>query len=225
MTMIRNPGNSAPERASNMNMRPLLALVLLATSLPLRAEDQEPPFSYLFLNAAFTRDRDRSADVISNGFSLGGSVDLSESAFLSAGYSHGETGVFRLGASTGEVEDDGFSVGVGGHRSLTRRTDLTSSLSYVQSRTRIREVGSPESEDRREGAAASLGLRHLIHPWVEVSAGPSYSFIAGQRGWDLSAGLGFLMTRKVWMDVDYYNSGGEDSDGWSMGLRTVLGGD
>lgn len=213
-------------------MRTLLALALLAPCLPLHAQpdpneqgDQKPPFSYLFLSAAATRDRDRSIDVVSNGFSLSGSVDLSDSAFFTAGYSHGETGVFQLGTTEGEVESDGFSVGFGGHKSLGRRTDLTSSLSYIRSRTQVREIGGPESEDRSEGAAASLGLRHLIHPWVEFSAGPSYSFIAGERGWDLSAGLGFLMTRTVWMDLDYYNSGGEDTDGWSLGLRTVLGGD
>ena len=209
-------------------MRPLLALVLLAASLPLRAEDQVPPFSYLFLNGAITRDRDRSADVISNGFSIGGSVDLSESAFLSAGYSHGDTGKFTfqtpVGPTEGEVEDDGFSVGVGGHRTLTRRTDLTTSLSYVSSRTQLRQAGGAKSEERSEGASASLGLRHLLHPWVEGSVGSSYSFVAGERGWDMSGGFGFKMTRNVWMDLDYYRSGGQDSDGWSLGLRTVLGG-
>src|SRR5687767_13134237 len=101
-------------------MRPLLAFALLATCMPLHAQgdpneeqDQEPPFSYLFLNAALTRDRERSIDVTAEGFSLGGSVDLSDSAFLSAGYSHSETGPVTLetplGTAEGEVEDDGFS--------------------------------------------------------------------------------------------------------------------
>ena len=81
------------------------------------------------------------------------------------------------------------------------------------------------AEDRGEGVSASLGLRHLIHPWVEVSAGPSYSFVSGERGWDWSAGMGFMMTSKVWMDLDYYRGGSEDSEGWSLGLRTVLGAD
>jgi hypothetical protein len=204
-------------------MRPALGFLLMVVCLPLRAED-EPPFSYLFLNAALTRDRDRSIDVTSEGFSLGGSVDLSESAFLTAGYSHSDTGTVTAGAVEGQVEDDGYSIGFGGHKSLGRRTDLTTSLAYVRSRTQVSEVGGGTSEDRSEGAAASLGLRHLVHPWVEVGGGSSYSLVAGERGWNYTTGLGFLMTRKVWMDLDYSRSGVDDSDGWSLGLRTVLGG-
>lgn len=218
-----------------LDMRSLLALVLLVISLPLQAQpdpnedaDQVPPFSYLFLNAAATRDRDRELDVVAEGFSLGGSVDLSKNAFLTAGYSHSETGTFQfegpLGTTQGELEDDGFSVGVGGHKSLSRRTDLTTSLAYVSSLTKLRQARQPTEEDRSEGGSASLGLRHLIHPWIEIAAGSSYSVVSGERGWDWSAGMGFMMTRTVWMDLDYYRSAGQDSDGWSLGLRTVLGG-
>jgi len=218
-------------------MRSLLAVALLSISLPLQAQpdpndellDEEPPFSYLFLNAAATRDRDRDLDVIAEGFSLGGSVDLSENAFLTAGYSHSETGEFQfegpVGTTQAEVEDDGFSIGVGGHKSLTRRSDLNTSVAYVNSRTRISQAGQPAEKDRSEGGTASIGLRHLVHPWIEVSAGSSYSFVAGERGWDWSGGMGFMMTRKVWMDIDYYRSAGQDSDGWSLGLRTVLAAD
>jgi hypothetical protein len=214
-------------------MRSLLALALLALSLPLHAQgdeklEQKPPFSYLFLNAAATRDRDRELDVVAEGFSLGGSVDLAENAFLTAGYSHSETGKFQfegpVGTTQAEVEDDGFSIGVGGHKSLSRRTDLTTALAYVSSLTKVSQAGQPEEEDRSEGGAASVGLRHLIHPWVEISAGSSYSFVAGERGWDWSGGVGLMMTRAIWMDIDYYRSAGQDSDGWSLGLRTVLGG-
>jgi hypothetical protein len=211
-------------------MRALLALALLASCTPVCAQpdpnddgNEEPPFSYLFLNGALTRDRDRSAKVFSDGFSLGGSVDLSESSFLSAGYSHSETGRFSVGLTEGEIEDDGYSIGFGGHKSLGRRTDLTTALAYVSSRTQTREVGGPKSEDRSEGASASLGLRHLLHPWVEFSGGSSYSFVAGESGWNFTTGFGLLMTRTVWMDLDYYRSGVDDGDGWSVGLRTVLG--
>lgn len=208
-------------------MRPLIAVLLLAACLPVHAADQEPPFSYLFLSAAYTRDRDRDRDVISNGYNIGGSVDLSAHSFFSAGYSRAETGTFRVGPAEGEIQDDGYSLGFGAHMSLAPKTDLTSSLSYIVARRQVSDaLTGEEDDDRSEGASASIGLRHLLHPWVEASIGPSYSFVAGETGWDVSAGLGFLMTSRVWMDVDYFRNGsGGDSDGWSLGLRTVLGGD
>lgn len=204
-------------------MRPALAFLLLATCLPSRAADDKPPFSYLFLNAAMTRDRDRDLDVTSEGYSVGGSVDLGPRSFFTAGYSSSDTGMFEAGGTTGEVQSNGFSLGFGGHASLTRRTDLTTSIAYVQSRTRVSGLYGEEEEGRDEGVSASIGLRQLIHPWVELSLGPSYSFVAGERGWDLSGGIAFLLLRDLWMDVDYYRSGGENSDGASVGLRTTLG--
>ena len=180
----------------------LLALAVLGTS-PAMAEG----LNYNYIEAAYvdTEIDDNSFDIDGDGIALGGSVELGETMFLTAGYSAQE---FDFG-----IDVDQWSVGIGGHIPISDGIDLIGTLSYIDAEVDTRFGSFDDS-----GYGLSVGVRARITDNVELEGGINYVDL-DDVGDDTTFGVGgrYYFTPEFALGAGF--AVGSDASAWSIGVR------
>ncbi len=140
-------------------LRSIGLISLLALAGPALADG----LNYNFIEAGYVEfDLDDDfADVDGDGFGIGGSFEVGESMFITAGYT---TADFDFG-----IDIDQLSVGLGVHTPIADDVDFVGTISYVS----LDAEGFGISGDD-DGFEASVGVRAMISEAVELAGGINY---------------------------------------------------
>lgn len=190
----------------------LLCGAVAAFALASQAQAQNTQVSYDYLEISATQGEILDTDF--TGYSATASFSLSDSVFMSASYSDGETDDkigFGFGAS--KVEARGFDFGFGYHMPISSSTDFVTRLSYVRA-----EAEYAGFSDDANGYGVDLGVRSFVLPNLELEALAVYSDgsdMDGEVGLNINAK--FFITPAFALIVGY--SDGDDTNGVSAGLR------
>jgi len=163
--------------------------------------------SYSYIEAAYidTEIDNRNIDVDGDGVALGGSFAISDTFFLTAGYT---TQGFDRG-----VDVDQWTFGVGGHLPLTDSVDFVGSLNYVDVDVDTRFGGADD-----DGIGATVGIRAKVAPMVELEGSISYVDFD-----DSGDSTSFGVTGRYYLtDMFALSAGvsvGDDVTGWQLGAR------
>ena len=183
---------------------PKLGLVALAASvsLPAWADDM----SYTYVEAAYVdTDIDDGLDVDGDGFAVGGSFEISESFFLTGGYSAQD---FDFG-----IDLDQWSVGIGGHMPLADDIDLVGTLRYVDA-----EIDTRFGDADDDGFGVGVGVRARVTDNIELEGGINYVDLddAGDDT-SLAAGARYYLSNEFAVGAGFQI--GDDVTSWNIGVR------
>ncbi len=175
-------------------LRSLGLLSLLALASPALADG----LNYNYLEAGWVNfDLDDDiVDVDGDGFGVGGSFEVGESMFVTAGYS---TADFDF-----DIDLDQLSFGLGVHTPIGDNVDFVGTVSYVS--VEASAFGFSEDDD---GFGASVGIRAMVSDAVELAGGINYIDLS-DSGDDTSFG------GSAWY---YFN------DQFAVGLQVEFGDD
>lgn len=183
-----------------------------AFALASQAQAQNTQISYDYLQASATQGEILDTDF--TGYSAAASFSLSDSVFMSAAYTAGETDdKFGFGFRASTIEANGFDVGLGYHMPISSTTDLVTRLSYAKA-----EVEYAGFSEDANGYGIDLGIRSLVLSNLELEALAVYSDgsdMDGEVGLNINAK--FFFTPAFALIVGY--SDGDDTSGVSAGLR------
>ena len=140
-------------------LRSLGLISLLALAAPALADG----LNYNYLEAGYVEfDLDDDIiDVDGDGFGIGGSFEVGQSMFVTAGYS---TADFDFG-----IDLDQLSIGLGVFSPIGDDVDFVGTISYVS--VEASAFGLSEDDD---GFEASLGIRAMVSDAVELAGGINY---------------------------------------------------
>ena len=140
-------------------LRSLGLVSLLALSGPALADG----LNYNFIEAGYVEfDLDDDiVDVDGDGLGIGGSFEVGESMFVTAGYS---TADFDFG-----IDLDQLSVGLGIHTPIADDIDLVGTISYVSVEASVPGVSADD-----DGFEATVGIRAMVSEAIELAGGVSY---------------------------------------------------
>lgn len=192
----------------------IAALALSASSFA-KVTDSSPDFSFVEANyVKLDIDvPDLPVTMDADGIELNGSFELNESAFVTLNYSNPE-----LSEEFSGLGMDVYKVGLGARHSLSARSALFGSVSYV--RTEIDEV------ETYNGFGLSAGVKSRISPEIELTGTLSYADveIEDEIGVDLGVDgvsgvfdLRYFFSNDLAVGVSYRLS--EDTDALSVGAR------
>lgn len=188
-------------------MKKLLGLSLVFFALPAFADD----ISYSFLELGYQQiDLDDvfvpGVDVDGDGYSLAGSFEIGESAFIAGGYSQAD---FDFG-----VKLDTLSLGLGYHAGISDNVDVYGLLSAVRLEASASGIGNQDED----GYSAEIGLRGMIGDRFELSGSLGYVDLGdGADTTEVGAGLQYYVTESfslgLAVNVD------EDVTAYGAGIR------
>lgn len=150
-----------------MKLKPIVFCSLV---LPLAAHAYDyQPFSYNFVDATYW---DQSSDAVEgDGYSVSGSFELKESAFVTVGYSEGTVDEI-LGVSLSSVDADidyeGITIGFGGYGQVNERLSTWGGLSITRESYEGR-IGSLTGDLDADTIRFGGGLRLWAFPKVELN--------------------------------------------------------
>ncbi len=184
--------------------------MLLASALP-GAQDapaeEWPDLSYTFAQLEYREPNNARFAENADGFSLAGSVALSEVWHL-----FGES-VFGRGRALGTtVETRSYALGLGAHASLDPRTDLVAELGFLG--TEVEALGTR----RDEGALLSVAVRLFAAPEVELEGEFAYTDVERLVG-ETSVNFGGVIHVAEHVGLVGNLTLGDDGDVFSVGLR------
>lgn len=189
---------------------PIRKLLLVGTLLPLTAVAQQPDrLNYTFVEAAYvdTRSDIGPFGVDGDGLSLSGSLSITDSAFVFAGYDSRDHD-FGLDAS-------GYDLGAGLRWPLRRGLDLVGDISWVHV-----ELDTPGGDVDDDGVGFGVGLRGRVHEAIEVQGAIRHVELDRSNSY-LSLGGRYYLTETVavagGLDFD------DDDTGWHIALRAEFG--
>jgi len=130
---------------------------LLLASMPATAD-----ISYNFVQAGWQAVDIDDPDVDGDGIGVSGSFEIGEQFHAFAGYS---TADFDFG-----VDLDQITVGLGFNTPIADQTDFVARLGYVEAEIDASGFGSADEN----GYAASIGLRSMVAPSVELAGSLNY---------------------------------------------------
>ena len=144
----------------------MLRSVLFTTLLAMSASAGAQGFDYDFLSVGYSRlNFDAGGvDVDGDGFGINGSLEVSESFFITAGYGFGE-----LEEQGVELDLDTLTVGVGWHTPLSDVVDFVTTLSYE--RVEASALGFSADDD---GIGIGVGMRFQASEQIEFNGGINY---------------------------------------------------
>lgn len=182
-----------------------------------------PAQAGMTLDGGWQQERERDTGLPASGYGVGLSIDLGPYWFFGLGYSSLRTDSFEdaLDGAEGRLEYRSGGPQLGVVWPWTDRLGVTVAGGYAESSIRGLDGFSEDRIDRSDGATGSLMLWYQPSPRVALSAGRGYSYLGAKPGWDNSAGVGLRLLRGLWLDGGYWR--GEDAEGWTAGLRTVIG--
>lgn len=181
--------------------RSTLGLALLALSATASASD----FDYNYVSVGYGNTELDGIDVDGDGFGITGSIAISDSYHVFAGY---ETAGLDFG-----VDMTAWAAGIGWNFGLSDKVDMVTRLSYRYIELEASGFGSEDDN----GLGAGLGLRFAATRQLELDAGIDYVDY-GDGGDDTAFGLGGLYS---FSDAFALGLGGSWSD--NVSTYTVSG--
>ncbi|MEM8814620.1 MAG: hypothetical protein AAFX56_09205 [Pseudomonadota bacterium] len=184
-------------------MRTVICSLLLILSSPVFADD----LNYNFFQLSFDRvelDDDFGLDVDGDSWAFAGSFEVAESWFVFADYGMGD---FDFG-----VDLDQWSVGGGFHTPVANNVDFVATAAYVGADI---SAGGLSVDDN--GLGASIGLRAMVTPNVELNGTISYvdlgdfgddTSLSGSAWWNFTEQFALGVRAGVADDVTQYGIGG-----------------
>ncbi|HEX7081470.1 MAG TPA: outer membrane beta-barrel protein [Gammaproteobacteria bacterium] len=187
------------------------SLLFAGALLPLACAAQEAQqLDYTFVEVGYLNSEIDAGplDVDGDGLGLDGSLSITDSVFVFAGYDS-----FDYDAG---VDATSYGLGAGMHWTLKPELDLVADLGWVHA-----EVDRPILPDvDDDGLGLGVGLRSRVHEAIEVQA--------GIRHIDLDDSDTFLTLGGRYYFTDSVAAGlglsiNDDDTGWSLGLRAEFG--
>ncbi|MGB5165260.1 MAG: outer membrane beta-barrel protein [Woeseiaceae bacterium] len=180
-------------------------LITLAAVLLLSAPAMAGALSYNYIEGGYQRiELDAGPfDVSADAFSIDGSFEIGENAFVFAGYN---TADFDEGIDLSE-----FDIGVGYAVPISNNTDFYGKLAWIT--TELDANGFNSLDD--SGIGAAIGVRSLISPAFEVFGEISYvdlddagdgTAIGGGAWWNLNEVVSLGLDIQVDDDVTAYGA-------------------
>lgn len=118
----------------------------------------------------------------------GPEVDFSWTAYnqlqIIGGYS-------QLTASSPDISNHGYSLGIRGDSSFSEQTDFTTDILYLYNRNTVFGSGSTDN-----GYRLALGFRHLFNQWLELDGSAGHDWL-NQSSNDV--GLGLRVNASAWL--------------------------
>lgn len=182
-----------------------------------------PAQAGLTLNGGWQQERERASDLPASGYGVGLSIDLGSHGFFGVGYSSMRTDAFEDAGDGAEGRLEYRSGGpyLGVVWPWTDRVGLTLTGGYAESSVRGLDGFGSDRTERYDGATGSAALWYQPTSLLAFNVGRGYSYLGAKPGWDTSAGASLRLWRELWLDGGYWR--GEGSDGWTAGLRTLVG--
>lgn len=205
-------------------LRTLLLAAALAAASAARAEADDHRFHYGFLEVSYQHRNETDTDLPEEGFSAGGSLDLSDLFFLDADYTSLWTPTFQDGGAEGRLQHRTVDAALGAEVPLGKRFGVVVTGGYAWADTRGLGGFAQDPLERHEGPTGSLSLHCSLLPRVDLGAGAGYSYLSRVPGWDGFGSLTLQLSRRAWLDGGYW-IGQEQTAGWSVTLRTMVGRD
>jgi hypothetical protein len=195
-----------------MTSRSLRSLVACAALAPVLA--QAEGLSYSYLEAGYlSTDIDAISEEV-DGFTLRGSVELTERVFVFGGYTDQSASVSGL-----DVDAQSYALGAGYAWPLAPTTDVYGKLAYVSAEVDASGVGSADDD----GYSLSLGLRGRVVEQFELEGAIHYVDLA-DSGDDTSFGVGARWHFTEQFAVGVEGEFGDDANTYGIGVRWTFGG-
>ncbi|HLT64237.1 MAG TPA: outer membrane beta-barrel protein [Pseudohongiella sp.] len=182
--------------------------LVAAVSVCGAAQAQQASISYDYVEAGVTKGEILNEDF--TGYGIGASFSINDYLFAQGSFSSGSSDDKFLGD---KIDLDGFSFGLGYHRSIGAKTDLVASANYIN-----QEVDFLAFNEDANGYGLELGIRSLITSNAEFEAKVNYvdgSDFDGEFGFEANVKL--LLTPKFAVTLGYAD--GDDTKGVTAGLR------
>ena len=188
----------------------MLRSVLFTTLLVMSASAGAQGFDYDFLSVGYSRLNfdTGGVDVDGDGFGINGSLEVSESFFITAAYGFGE-----LEEQGVELDLDTLGIGVGWHTPLSEVLDLVATLSYE--RVEASALGFSADDD---GIGLGVGMRFQANEQVEINGGINYVEM-DEGGGDTGFGLGVLYGFTENFDLGLAGDWSDDVSAYSISGR------
>lgn len=192
------------------------AVAMLLASTVVQAQ-RDLTYSYLearYVTQEETLDDGREIDA--DGYSVEGSVLLSERVFAAASF--GELlsdPIPNVGGSV-EIEQESLALGLGLRQPLAERLDLNLGVAYRRTRV-VAAQGAMRESDSDSGHVLIGGLRALPQPWLEIEARVSRSEIFDNTATSFTLGALIEIVPRFQLGASYSRS--SDVDGFSLGGR------
>ena len=184
-----------------------------------------PARAGLTLNGGWQQEHERETDLPAAGYGVGMSIDLGEYVFFGVSYSSLRTDAFADATDgvVGRLEYRSGGPQLGVVWPWTDRLGVTAAGGYAESSTRGLDGFNGDTIERNDGPTGSLTLWYQPSARIGLNAGRGYSYVGATPGWDTSAGIGLRLWRELWLDGGYWRGAGAGAEGWTTGLRTVIG--
>lgn len=185
--------------------RSILGFVLLALSAAANADD----FDYTYFSLGYGTIEFDDINVDGDGFGIDGSVAISDSVHLFAGYT-------AAGLDFG-VDATEFGAGIGYNTSLSNVVDLVARLSYEYV-----ELEGPGGSIDDNGIGLGLGIRFAATEQLELNAGIDYVDLS-DSGNDTGFGVGGLYSFTDSFALGLGGNWSDDASSYTVSGRFYFG--
>ncbi len=172
--------------------------------------------SYNYVQAGYVSADIDDPNVDADGFDLRVSGLVSDVVYVHAGYGSLETDRFSILGTTGSLETDTITLGLGFRAPLAPTTDFIAEVAYVNADASGKGGFSGADEDD-SGYSLSGGVRHLFTPQFEGGASVNYVDVFDEDETALALSALFHLTPQFSLGAGY--SVGSDADSWTLGAR------
>lgn len=185
-----------------MNIRIATALLAAFTLAPLASHAESPGYSYV--EGGYVRTDVDGIGSEADGFALRGSIEVTDSLFLFAGY---------VDQEVSGVDIRQYGVGAGYAWSATDTTDLYGKVGYVKAEADF--MGFDIDDD---GYSVGIGVRSFVGEKLELEASVNYVDLS-DSGDDTTFGAGarWYFTENFALGIQA--EAGDDATSYGIGLR------
>ena len=193
------------------------SLVMSGAAAP-SSQINSTAFSYTYISAAFGQgDYDSALIEDSDLLAIGGSFEVNEFLFVTAGLGQEEVDVPALGAT---LDVDTLSLGLGVHTAMSNAVDIYAGLSYLDVSAEVTIPGLGSGAADGTGWLAGAGIRARVASAVELNAGASVIDIEDEDDTILHLGTVIELSNTIGLTGSY--SMGDDADALMLGIRFYL---
>jgi hypothetical protein len=189
-------------------MKIKIASAVAATFALLPLAAQSEGISYTYVEAAYVETDIDGISRNADGYALRGSIAITDTVFMFAGYADQGIGAFDFEA---------YNIGAGYAWPLTSRTDLYGKVSYVKA-----EASGFGFSGDDDGFGLGIGVRHLVTDQFELEAAVSYVDLS-DSGDDTALGIGARWHFTPQFSVGAEASFADDAKSYGVGLRWSFG--
>lgn len=186
-------------------LRTITAVLLLAFGTSAYAEG----FDYDYFDLGYGRMDIDGINLDGDGFSLGGSVTITDNVHAFASYMSAD---FDFG-----VDATAYSIGVGYNTPMSDTIDFVGRVSYEKAEVSAGVIGADE-----DGFGVSAGLRFAASEDLEFNASLAYVDLGSGSG-ETAIGIGFLYDLSDKIAFGLNGSWGDDVSVYGIGGRFYFG--